>query len=196
MAQLYINIYQSNSYSIRSFGDQLFKVLKQEPQFKSNLLLSDLAKFEWEINWAFDTINQSQITKQELSKIAPDQWTDLSFQINQAVNVFGYKYNIVKLWEALVTQQKKLPLAAVEQPNMLYVMTWRDGLQVKYKTLSHLEAKLLKAAMKNKTFIELCAIAHKFVATEQVADTIGKIINHWLHQGIIVNTITQNYHHE
>ena len=60
-----------------------------------------MASFEWGLSLAFDAEDAPILTLQDLAAIAPENWADLRFQFHPSMQLFMFKWNVLRVWQAL-----------------------------------------------------------------------------------------------
>ncbi len=147
----YLLKHPSTYFSMRDVGKQLARFLKKHALIKSWPYLSDLAKLEWGIIEAFDAKNNEILTENDLTQLKPEDWGTLQLVLVDSAEIIHLDFELAPLL-------KKKPPKKINK-NKNHILVWRKNLEVCYRTLNPLEAKLLIGIKKQKTFAQLCEIA-------------------------------------
>lgn len=185
----YIDAYPSSFRSIRWFGDQLPRYIKDHPTYRKSSYLAELAQFEWAMNTVFDAKDSEVIELKDMQSIQPEAWENLRFQIHPSVQRLDLMWNVVPIWEAITQQQppKKPEKYAAMKPWIL----WRKGLVTQFVSLTEEEAWAIDVIIKQATFGEMCEGLCRWVDEEQVGLHAASLLKGWITSGLISNVLLE-----
>lgn len=122
---------------------------------KDRGILRDLSRMEW----AFIELSRAKdpriLTGQDLKKLPPEQWGDLSLKLIPQSRWLRTRWPIFSLWEACRGEQP-LPRGWDSPAGFEDLLIWRHGFQVRIKRLNEEEAGLLAKVRDGITFGKLC----------------------------------------
>jgi hypothetical protein len=185
IALAYIDAQPSTHYSIRWFGHRLPTFLRTDPRWKTNLIVCELAQFEWAISEAFDARNADALAADALSSLAPDAWPELRFGMNPSLRRLALRTNAPEMWRALPKLAAQIPTPERGAHPAAW-MVWRQELAIYYRKLEVDEAWALDAAAEGQTFADICEGICEWVDAEHVAMRAAGFLRQWTQDGLIV----------
>lgn len=166
--------------SLRWFGGgfaaHLRTLLPEQPA------LAELAQLEWALRNAFDGADCTPLAATDLAAIAPPEWATLRFTLVPTAELLRFEHNAVAVWQALDDATAPPPFAPCATP--LDWLVWRAGLQPHFRSLSPLEAALLRALRTGATFADACEDAAAEAERDCGVD-IGVCLRRWLDEGVL-----------
>jgi hypothetical protein len=157
----YLLKHPSTHFSMRDVGKQLARFLKKHASIKSWPYLSDLAKLEWGLIEAFDAKNNEILTENDLTQLKPEDWGTLQLTLVDSAKMIHLDFEISPLLKKKNT-----------------ILVWRKNLEVCYRTLNPLEAKLLAGIKNQKTFAQLCESAKD-------PSLVASYLKRWLNDAVL-----------
>ncbi len=188
-ARLYIDQCPSTFRNMRWVGDQMSAHLQANyPQYP---IAAEMATFEWALGLAFDAEDTPILGLQDLASIPPENWAELTFKFQPSMQLFTFKYNVLRVWQALNTEETPPKVTQINEP----CMVWRKDLNSHYRSLDLAELQAIQLVISGVSFGDLCEklqengdteIATGEAATMQAAQYLSA----WLENGVL--TITRD----
>lgn len=126
----YLQQYPSQHFSVRHFGTYFSSFLKQASPCCDSPYLSELAHFEWAILHSLDAADAPLISLEDLKKISPEQWGDLTFSLHPSVQYQTYEWDIPTLWKSIETDSQ-----FISNQERVSCLFWRKDLKSFFETL-------------------------------------------------------------
>ncbi len=183
IARAYIERFPSQHYSLRHFGQHLAHFLAYTRPYRDNLLLAELARFEWAMTDAFDAPDAPAATVEDMAAVAPHDWPGLRFAFHPSLQRLDLRWNAPQIWNA-VDRGEPLP-AAQRAAEPVAWMVWRQDLKVYFRSLAVEQAGMLDALRADATFATVCEGLAERVDAPQVAAHAAGLLKQWLHDGLI-----------
>jgi hypothetical protein len=185
LARDYIRTHPSVFRSVRYYGDQLPGFLASQRPYADNPLLSEMARWEWALAAVFDARDAVPISVDALTQIEPEDWAELRFGWNPAIEVVALQWNTARIWKA-VTEDTPVP-----EPQPLARaggwLLWRSELQIYFRQLGADEEVALAAARAGQSFGELCEALCLQLGDESAAPAqAAGFLRGWIESGLIV----------
>jgi hypothetical protein len=95
----YIKLHKPTSGNLDDYGFNFIGFLKEFPPTKEMHYLSDVATLEWGLHIAYFSADATPIDKEELAKIAPEEYENLRFSLHPSASLISSKYPIDKIWD-------------------------------------------------------------------------------------------------
>ncbi|AOE85110.1 DNA-binding domain-containing protein [Pseudomonas sp. TCU-HL1] len=164
LAQAYIDAWPPRHFSLRWLGEPFPGFISDflaEPQASQ---LRELAELEWAFTLAFDAVDETPLSLQDMATFGPEDWTGLTVRLHPSARWLTLSSNALEVWKAAKASAATPESQQLDQP--LDCLVWRQGLTCQYRTLGQLEASALQLMVnKQLSFAELCT--HYF-------DTLGE----------------------
>ncbi|WP_261842906.1 HvfC/BufC N-terminal domain-containing protein [Aliamphritea ceti] len=122
MVRDYIAEYPSTFRSLRDFGDRLPTFLTENKAFSQHPQIAELARFERDLLIAFDAMDANMCSREDLTRIAPEQWAELTIEFHPSVRAFITGYNVVDIWQHLKADRSPPDALARNE----YWILWRN----------------------------------------------------------------------
>ncbi len=183
----YINAHPSQHFSLRYFGHLLSSFLASDIHYKEQVLLSEMAQFEWLLRAAFDAKDGSALTLESLQTINPDSWPILQFEFHQSINQITLQYNTPQLWKAI--DQQLEPIDIICHEHAINWLIWRKDLRNYYRSIEVDEAWALRAMINGSNFSEVCTGVCEWVDEQHVAMRVAGFIQNWINEDLIIDII-------
>jgi hypothetical protein len=178
-ARSYIDVYPSHYRNMRWVGDEMAAHLqKMLPQYP---IAAEMATFEWVLGLAFDAEDAPILTLQDLAAIAPESWGNLRFKFHPAVQLSTPKYNVLRIWQALNSDDAVPKIIQIEEP---YVV-WRKDLNSHYRSLELAEYQAIQQVIAGATFGELCEKLQENASEEAATVQAAQYLAAWLNEGLM-----------
>ena len=131
---------------------------------------------------AFDASDAIRLPSQALVNLPVEDWPNTVLRFHPSMQIFTSRWNVVEIWRAI--REQKQPPGPVESKNSWLV--WRNSARLtEFKSVSDLEAKLLKYSLEGQNLAELCEFLVTRVEENSVAVTLITIIKSWFAKGIV-----------
>jgi len=191
LCQRYIVAYPSSHSSLRYFGQNLEKFVTGESPYNTQVVIGEMARFEWNFHDVFDAPDHAAITIEDVGALVPAVWTTLRFEFHPSLHIAPYDWNVLAVWSSV--QEENTPSTNSEtvpdiMPEVLnettYAIQWRQDLRSYFRSLAPDEARALLMAMDNKAFPEICeglAFEHADNAPVRAAE----LLRNWVTEGLI-----------
>lgn len=182
LAEDYIQAYPSRYTSLRDFGRDLPKFIKQHEFHSQMPWLYELAVFEWQLCQAFDAADASLFSEQDMAGIPPDAWPELRFVLHPSLRMFRCEWNTVSLWQALTADPPEPVTAELESNNWII---WREQLVTRFRSLSQQEQLALEKVHDGGSFDEVCEVLADHMDEQEVPLFAAGLLKNWIAQGLI-----------
>ncbi len=154
MVEGYIRAFPSTFSSLRHFADNLPEFLGQQFPFKDCPILSDIARFERLLLFAFDAAESKRANIADLQAIPTHKWPEMTIRLHPSVQLFPTPWNVVESWRAL--KQKQTPPDAIEGKENVWLL-WRNSEQLtEFKSLDDSEHSMIMGVLNGEPFSTLC----------------------------------------
>lgn len=187
LADDYLQAHPSTRPSIRWFGDRLPEFLGARRETLAHPALVDMARFEWAICLAFDAAAAPPLAFDRLAATPPEDWPALSFQLQPGFALLALEWSVAPVWRALAEADD--PNQSVDPPEALEntLIVWRRALAPQWRSITPLEAELLRAIDEGDTFGQLCARAVAAVGEAEAAATVVGHLQRWVADEVLVD---------
>jgi hypothetical protein len=183
LAARYIAAHVSRTPSIRYYGDALSEFLATAADYQDVPLLAELAAWEWAMTEVFDAADGSPVGAEALACMAPEAWAELRFDFHPSVRRLELRWNVPPLWKALTADEPRPQHELAAEPQRW--LQWRDGLQVRFRSLDADEAAALAVVMDGGSFGELCLRLSELVDDAQAPAQAALYLRSWLDAGLV-----------
>ncbi len=185
----YISSYPSNHFSIRYFGRHFSKFLTTHPD--SDPLLVEITAYEWAIENSMDAADGPHLTFDELAKLNPESWGQLSLKLHPSTQILGFAYPTPELVNALQKEaEEEEEQATVARPELIHTdspepwLIWRFDLRVLFRSLSPEQYRMLTAVQGGQTFAEVCDTLCQFMEEDKVVLFAAENLRQWVAEGV------------
>ena len=178
-ARSYIENYPSTVRNMRCVGDQMSAhINKTLPQYP---IAVEIAAFEWGLSLAFDAKDAPILTLQDLVNIPPENWADLRFQFHPSMQLFTFKLNVLRLWQALNNNEAIPKIIQINED----CIVWRKDLNSHYRSLESAEHAAIQYVTAGASFGELCEFLQENADSEDATMKAAQCLSVWLNEGLI-----------
>ena len=190
-ARSYIDQYPSTYRNMRWVGDKMAEHLQVNfPQYP---IAAEMATFEWALGLAFDAEDAPILGLQDLASIPPENWADLTFKFQPSMQLLSFKYNVLRVWQALNAEETPPKVTQINEP----CLVWRKDLNSHYRSLDLAELQAIQLVIAGASFGELCEKLQENgdteIATEEAATMqAAQYLSAWLENGVLSNPEIQN----
>jgi hypothetical protein len=188
MTQLYLSICPSRHFSIRWFGHELPKFLREFADYCEQSWWAELAEWEWKIAAAFDARDADALSITALANVAPDDWPLLRFEVHPSVQRIDLTTNAAAIAKAIGNDEPfPQPVQLAERGQWLI---WRQDLGVRFRSLETAEAAALDALCNGATFGELCEAIGAHVDADAVPQLAAQLLRNWIEEKLLIAAAT------
>jgi hypothetical protein len=178
-ARSYIDLYPSTYRNMRWVGDKMAEHLQANfPQYP---IAAEMASFEWGLSLAFDAEDASILSLQHLAVIAPENWADLRFKFHPSIQLFIFKWNVLRVWQALNAEETVPKVSQIDEP----CVVWRKDLNSHYRSLDLAEYAAIQQVIAGASFGELCEKLQENATEEAATMQAAQYLSGWLNEGIL-----------
>jgi len=187
LADDYLRAHPSTRRSIRWFGDALPGYLRQHIDAMAHPAVADLVTLEWAICLAFDAADHAPLRIERLAGVAPEAWPGLRFDLQPGFALLELAWSVAPVWREL--SEAVEPDHPVAPPERLdnTILVWRQALTPRWRSVSVLEADLLRAMNAGEDFGQLCARAVTAVGEADAAATVVGHLQQWVADELLVD---------
>ncbi|HEU4653902.1 MAG TPA: DNA-binding domain-containing protein [Steroidobacteraceae bacterium] len=180
LALRYIETHRSQHPSIRWYGHRLAELLVIERV--NEPWLAELARWEWAVAFAFDAPDAVPLDASALSRIQPEQWSELRLDFHPSIQRLDMHSNAVALFKAF-TEEQAAPTPGIE-PRTAWLI-WRQDLKTQYRSLEDDEAAALDVMRGQGTFADACEMLCQWHEVDQVPLRAASYMQRWLHDQLV-----------
>jgi hypothetical protein len=177
-ARSYINMYPSTYRNMRWVGDKMAEHL--QATLRQHPIAGELATFEWALGLAFDAEDVPILTLQDLAIIPPQDWGNLRFKFQPAVQLLSPTYNVLRVWQALNIDEIPPKAKQIKEPYLV----WRKELNSHYRSLEPAEYAAIQQMMAGASFGDLCETLLE-VKGDEATNTAAQYLAGWLNEGLL-----------
>ncbi|PHQ80937.1 MAG: hypothetical protein COB66_03600 [Coxiella sp. (in: Bacteria)] len=165
----YLEVFPSNSYSLRDLGRHMPVFMSKHGDYPSELVA--LAEFEWAMVEVLFVADESLLTREALSLLAPEQWLTISFNLIQG--------------QVVLVLTKSLALCIDEDADIsVALLVWRKHNEAYYQALNAFDAQLLRCFSAGLDFATTCEKMATDSTEAQVIADMSQAIQYWVDQEI------------
>ena len=174
--------------SLRWFGQHMAEFLRTQKPYSGYPHIAELANFEWTLLMTFDAEEAPVAGNDDIAKIPPELWPQISLILQPSVYRIPYRWNILPWWHA-AKEGGEFPELR-ELPAQEYCIIWRHELVTRFRTLSNEELTCLEGVSAKENFSQLCErLTDSGLAANQVPLRMANMLKTWLHQGMVASIV-------
>ena len=179
-ARSYIIEHPSTFRNMRWYGHEMrAHLLYTLPEYP---IAAEMAAFEWALGLAFDSADTPILALQDLANIPPENWADLRFKFQPAIQVLPLRWNTIAVWKALDAEEQP---PVLEQLSIYTTwLIWRKNYNAQFRSMEELEVLALHLAMTNASFGETCEKLLE-VMNDDATMLAAQYLAGWLEAGMI-----------
>jgi hypothetical protein len=183
MARAYLRANPSRTPNARYFASGLPEFAAEAMPYASHAEIAELAALERAMNDAFDAPDDAIVTLDDLRRIDPGVWGELTFVTHGSVRRLGLLTNAFDIWSALRDDATPPQPKALSAP--CRVVVWRQDTTSRIRALEPEEAMLWDEAARGATFAALCELSAVFAGPEEAALRVAQALQGWLTTGML-----------
>ncbi len=180
-AREYIDQYPSTYRNLRWYGDKmrehLSRVISQHP------VATEMAVFEWALSLAFDAEDVPELALQNLAEIPPENWSNLSFKFQPAMQVIRIQWNVIPIWTAL--DSEKTPPVPLQNSDYQHWLIWRRDFSSQFRSIDETEVKALNMVMAGESFGDICLSLEGTLSVDEATMLAALYLSDWIESGLI-----------
>jgi hypothetical protein len=184
LGEAFVAAYPSVHRSIRWYGRELADFLAANPPYKEQPVVAEVARLEWTLSEVFDAKDAEPLARAALSAVDPAAWSDLKLEFHPSLRRLQFEWNATAVWQAM--SREETPPAPARGLKPLPWLLWRQNLQNYFRSLTPAESAALDAALRGRTFGEICAALSAHLPDEEIPPAAASFLGAWADSGIIV----------
>jgi hypothetical protein len=184
MARAYIAAYPSRHPSVRWFGRRLADFLETTEPYDRTPVVAEMARFEWALGEAFDSIDAAPIEAESIMAVPPEAWESIAFAPIPSLQRLAFTHDVPPAWQRREeVEPGTLEVAALETP--LPWVIWRPERVSNFRSLEQDEAAMLSAMIEGQPFPALCEALLPHIEEDQAAARAAGLLRAWVEEGMI-----------
>lgn len=183
LAVNYFKTYPSTNANARWVGQKFPMFLENEPSIKDYPVIADLAKIERALEDAFDVPNSNVANFSDLEEAALKNVENLVLNFHPSVTVYTFETNAYDVFKSL--RASKAPSGQIMLDNEQQILFWRKDLNCMHLSLEYEEGAILRAAIQNATFTQLCEICAEIDDPDSAALRMAGYLRKWIELQLI-----------
>jgi hypothetical protein len=184
LGEAFVRAHPSPYRSIRWYGRELAGFMSATPPFDESPILSEVATLEWTLSEVFDAKDADSIQRLGLGTVPPEAWSGLRFVFHPSLRRLEFVWNTAAVWKAMSADETPPPPRQAESPAPW--LLWRQDLQNYFRSMSEPEAAALDAALRRRSFGEICEDLSAWMAEDEVPAAAAGFLGSWADSGIII----------
>jgi hypothetical protein len=186
MARAYIAAHPSRRPSVRWFGRMLADFLATTAPYDKSPAVAEMARFEWALGEAFDSVNVEPITAAAVMTVPPEAWETISFAPLPSLRRLSFTYDVPPSWQRR-EEAESGTLEAAKLEALVPWMIWRPERMSNFRSLEADEAVMLDAMVQGRPFPALCEALLAHVEEDQAAARAAGLLRSWVEEGLIAS---------
>lgn len=185
-AQQFLLKHPPSTASIRWFGEGFPNWLFEEPPYSGCPATSELAQFEWALRHAIDAADADRMKTDHMQAIAPEQWSEIYFQLHPSVTLLNFQWNTISIWQAL--NNNATPPQPKKSPSQ-WIVSRQDDLMNAWRSVEALEIEALTRLTGGQSFGDLCEhIFEQLKDSQQAINQSVVWLKTWIEQGLLTES--------
>jgi hypothetical protein len=170
--------------SIRWYGRELADFLKRLAPYDEQPVLAEVALLEWTLAEVFDSRDAEPMRRAALADVDPSEWGELRFEFHPSLRRLEFRWNTAAVWKAM-SKDKTPPAPELGDAPVTWLL-WRQDLQNYFRSMSGVESVALDAALRGRSFGEICEDLGALLPAEQIPPAAATFLGAWADSGTIV----------
>jgi hypothetical protein len=184
MARAYIAGHPSHHPSVRWLGRGLADFLATTPPDAGTPAAAEMARFEWALGLAFDSVDVEPIGAEAVMAVPPEAWQTIRFTPIPSLQRLDFAFDVPPAWQRREeVEPGALAVAALEAPVPWVI--WRPERIANFRSLERDEAAMLDAVARDEPFPALCEALLPHVKEDQAAARAAGLLRSWVEEGMI-----------
>ncbi|MFT5113667.1 MAG: hypothetical protein ACI8P9_002998 [Parasphingorhabdus sp.] len=181
----YLTKNPSSFASVRWFGDQLPKFVKNTAPWSSTAMLYEMAQLDWAMTLAFDATDQVSVGIETMAQFTPDQWPALKFHFHPSIQRLDFAYSVMPFRNAVEVELENTPAPEKSEYPMPWLI-WRQEMRTLYRSMEVDEALAMDQARNQASFASLCEGLTEWIDPQHAPERIAGFLKKWLVDELIV----------
>ena len=178
----YIKHFPSKYRSLRDFCQHLPEFLQRHQPFAEHPQISELARFERFLLFAFDAADRGTVSLDDLQQVPQQAWPTLTFTLHPSCQLFISDFNVVEIWQALKQQQTP----PEQQQAKYYWLLWRNQEKLtEFCSISKAQLSFFQAMLTGNNFSDICTLLLPYFNENDVSVFALNTLVDWLNKGLI-----------
>ncbi len=178
LAAAYLERHPSGTRSIRWFGAGLADFMQDWTELP-HPALADLARMDWALRDAFDAPDAEPLRAEDLAGLG----AQTRLRLHPSVRLVPLQWAVEPAWRALrlaISEEAEEAELPAPEPQSHVLLAWRQGLEVRWRSLASLEAALLVALAQGADFAALGERAAALVGEANAPQALVAALQTWL----------------
>lgn len=181
----YLDAHPSRNPSLRWFGQDLPRFLREAEPYRQHPGLAELAEFEWALCHAFDASDVTPLDSARLAALAPEDWAGLRLAFHPTLRELPLGSNAPEIWQVLNENPQTTPPPFQWSAEPRCWLVWRQELRLMYRAAKEDEAHALARFRGGAGFADVCEALCRWHAEEEVPLRAVGLLQQWLSEGLI-----------
>lgn len=184
LTRAYIANHPSRHPSVRWFGCKLADFLAATAPYDRTPALAEMARFEWALGEAFDSVNAEPVKAEAIMAVPPEAWETIAFAPIPSLQRLAFAHDVPPSWQRREeVEPGTLEVVALDAPVPWVI--WRPVRVSNFRSLEPDEAAMLGAMMQRQPFPALCEALLPHVEEDQAAARAAGLLRAWVEEGMI-----------
>jgi hypothetical protein len=184
MTRAYIANHPSRHPSVRWFGRHLADFLAATAPYDRTPALAEMARFEWALGEAFDSVDASPVQADAIMAVPPEAWETIAFAPIPSLQRLAFAHDVPPSWQRREEiEPGALEVTALDAP--VHWVVWRPERTSNFRSLELDEAAMLEAMIERQPFPALCEALLPYVEEDQAAAHAAGLLRAWVEEGMI-----------
>lgn len=179
----YIEAHPSTHPSVRWFGRQLVRFMREAPPYRDQPALAEMAAFEWAQGEVIDAADGPTVSVDQLAALPPASWPEMRIIFQSALRRLDLAWNVPAVWSAIDEEQTPPALERADPP--LPWLFWRQGIEVHWRPLEDDEHFALDSARAGSAFGEICEALLERIGDADVPLRAASFLKQWAADGLV-----------
>lgn len=180
----YIDVHPSEHPSLRWFGRHMSDFLRRTPPYAAQLVLAEMAAFEWAQGEVFDAEDCSCVSVEAIASLSSEAWPTMPLALHPSVRRLDLEWSVPPMWQAI--DKGEIPPAPARVERAVSWLLWRRGLEIHWRSLEPGETWAIDACMRGWNFGDLCEGLCEWSEASNVALLAAGMLKRWLIDGLIM----------
>jgi hypothetical protein len=143
-----------------------------------------MARFEWALGEAFDSVDADPLQAEAIMAVPPETWETIAFAPIPSLQCLAFAHDVPPAWQRREeVGPGTLEVAALDTPVPWVI--WRPERVSNFRSLEPDEAAMLGAMIEGQPFPALCEALLPYVEEDQAAARAAGLLRAWVEEGMI-----------
>ena len=181
LASAYVQSHHSTHANIGLYGRDFPHYLAE--QLADDREVSELALMDWKLRRAFDGVDSTVMTHDDLQQLATMDSSSIRLQAVPTLSISTQHFNTLDIWHAINQDQQPSVVERLTQP--VDILIWRKGHSPHFRSLTEIESAAITCVCSGETLDAIGAALEKGFPDVDVATEFGVMLHRWLDDEII-----------